>query len=163
MDENPHDLWRASVSHIPLSPGVRAEQWAGWVYLVYRTGGQQTFAAEARAHASKAMETCDANLLATVATLGGLLLLLIIGLLWPLLRPCLARRFGLLRLHSGEFFRIRGSDALPTLPLVDAGEYHLFMSHTWRTGKDQPTVVKRHLQSLLPHCKLRIFLDVYPE
>ena len=37
-------------------------------------------------------------------------------------------------------------------------KFHLFMSHTWRSGQDQVAVIKRQLNLLLPHP--RIFLDV---
>ena len=37
---------------------------------------------------------------------------------------------------------------------------HLFISHTWRTGQDQPAALKLELQAQLPKAQARIFLDV---
>ena len=81
-------------------------------------------------------------------------------LAWPLLkrvRRSLSERFNM---TTGNFtLRVRGSNAPPTLP-KSQDEYNLFISHTWRTGQDQPNVLKRQLQLLLHSAKPKIFLDV---
>ena len=46
----------------------------------------------------------------------------------------------------------------PALVPTTECKYHLFMSHTWKTGQDQVAVIKRQLVHLLPGA--RIFLDV---
>ena len=37
-------------------------------------------------------------------------------------------------------------------------EFHIFLSHAWKTGQDQMRVVKSRLQEMMPVCK--VFLDV---
>lgn len=71
-----------------------------------------------------------------------------------------ASRYPWLR-KSRDGLRLRSSNELPTLPpLANEKEYHLFISHTWRTGQDQPAAMKAALQQALPKAKPKIFLDV---
>jgi hypothetical protein len=44
------------------------------------------------------------------------------------------------------------------VPNINAGEFHLFLSHVWGSGQDQMRVVKTRLLEMLPHA--RVFLGV---
>lgn len=57
-----------------------------------------------------------------------------------------------------ECVRMRDTGEVPTLPPLEPGEWHCFLSHCWLTGSDQPAVIKRQLMWMLP--KPVIFLDV---
>jgi len=46
----------------------------------------------------------------------------------------------------------------PDLTLDDKIKWHLFLSHTWSSGQDQVSVIKRQMQLLLP--AIRVFLDI---
>ena len=59
--------------------------------------------------------------------------------------------------HGGVFY-LRETGKPPVLPPESQCVYHLFMSHTWKTGQDQVAVIKRQLSLMLP--SPRIFLDV---
>jgi hypothetical protein len=62
-------------------------------------------------------------------------------------------------------FLLRETNEPPSLPSLENGgegddlRYHIFVSHTWRTGQDQPALIKRLLTQYLP-ANTRIFLDV---
>lgn len=107
-------------------------------------------------------------LAASTAAVWALSILLVVIVLFILLRCLIRLRAHYKKMLPGSYglwssgFRVRGSnDAAPSLgsPLKP-GEFHLFISHTWRTGQDQPAVIKRQLQLFLPKARPRIFLDV---
>jgi hypothetical protein len=51
----------------------------------------------------------------------------------------------------------RRTGAPPKLDLPPSKRYHIFLSHTWKTGQDQMAVVKRQLCSMLPG--VSVFLE----
>ena len=53
--------------------------------------------------------------------------------------------------------RLKTTNAPPELPLAPHQEWHLFLSHVWRTAQDSCNAIKRNLQLLLPG--VSIFLD----
>jgi hypothetical protein len=91
-----------------------------------------------------------------LASLSGLLalILLVVALVVAAWRHHLHAHFH----HKHVMFRLSDSGKKPSLPPPTEWKYHLFMSHTWKTGQDQVAVIKRQLLQLLP--SPRIFLDV---
>ena len=106
------------------------------------------------------VESCQAQT-TVIWVQAAAVLILSVALLWRVLFPRISQL-----LHSrlswvGGGFRIRGTNEHPTLgpPLAD-GQFHLFISHTWRTGQDQPSVIKRQLHDNFIKVRPRVFLDV---
>ena len=75
------------------------------------------------------------------AALAGLLLL------WPF---WLRERRYLRELRSADKSRARWADgSVVTAPKIEAGGYHVFVSHVWSSGQDQSRAIKQQLVSLV--------------
>ena len=84
--------------------------------------------------------------------IGGLVVLLLVLLI-------ARRRHKLHRQRDHLLLRWQKTGLPPVLPrLASEQHYHLFLSHTWKSGQDQVAVIKRQLSAMLPGVK--IFLDV---
>ena len=105
------------------------------------------------------MSQCGSWQTATWSLAGGVVLLTFL-LLWRHARSVFCRHQFRFHAAASDGFRVRGTGEHPTLPQLGEGSYHLFISHTWRSGQDQPAVIKRQLQLYLPKARPRIFLDV---
>ena len=53
---------------------------------------------------------------------------------------------------------IVGTNKPPDLTLPEGKNWHIFLSHTWKTGQDQVSVIKHQLRAVLPG--VRVWLDV---
>ena len=62
------------------------------------------------------------------------------------------------RLRRNEVFLLRETRKPPTLVLNAGEKWHTFVSHTWKSGQDQASVIKRQLGHYVPG--MRVFLDV---
>ena len=56
--------------------------------------------------------------------------------------------------------KLMKSNVQPELMLEKDKQYHVFLSHTWRSGQDQVCNIKHKLQLMLPGCQ--IFLEYAP-
>jgi len=54
--------------------------------------------------------------------------------------------------------RYKSSHVEVSVPEVDHGHYHTFLSHVWGTGQDQMRIIKQRLLEMMP--TLSVFLDV---
>tara|TARA_B110001452_G_scaffold171695_1_gene143794 strand:+ start:145 stop:1194 length:1050 start_codon:yes stop_codon:yes gene_type:complete len=54
--------------------------------------------------------------------------------------------------------QIVGTGKPPDLTLPDGKSWHIFLSHTWKSGQDQVSVIKHQLKNVLPG--VRVWLDV---
>ena len=54
------------------------------------------------------------------------------------------------RRNQGAKVELKTTGQPPTLGLPEGKKFHLFLSHTWKTGQDQVAVIKRHVREMLP-------------